>query len=208
MRLAPTPTRMANPPINSVRMPFFRILMPKSIALITPRRKSALKESATETGRAALDSMIKYGKSVTRPVRKYEVNIMMLSAADGRIETSLRVKYSCADCSESKLPTAIEKASTKRRIMPVRTICDRSTPPTAMPERSPTVDTRLSSTPKTKFLIYAAFFSVFFFTLFCQTRCGGYGVTFIGKTHENDAAGCTAQAWDRGDREFDDLAFG
>ena len=67
---------------------------------------------------------------------------------------SLRVVYSSADVSERKLPAAMENASTKMRIMPVRRMVLRDTPAAAIPERSPTVETKLSSTPKIKLRTY------------------------------------------------------
>ena len=79
-----------------------------------------------EIGSADVDSMKKYGASVMRPA-KVEANMMTLSAADARMETSFRLRYSWADCSEGKLPMAMENASTKMSTMPVRTICARGT---------------------------------------------------------------------------------
>ena len=60
--------------------------------------------------------------------------------------------YSSADCSDKKLPTPMEKASTKIKTIPVNKICFCAMPPTATPESNPTVETKLSSTPKIKFL--------------------------------------------------------
>src|SRR3989344_145846 len=58
--------------------------------------------------------------------------------------------YSFAACPERISPTPIENASTKIRTTPVRRIDERDIPAAATPERSPTVDTKLSSTPKIK----------------------------------------------------------
>src|SRR3989344_8893841 len=66
------------------------------------------------------------------------------------------VVNSSAEVSERKLPAAIENASTKMRMRPVRRIISRATPAIATPESNPTVETRLSSTPKMKLRKYAA----------------------------------------------------
>jgi len=52
----------------------------------------------------------------------------------------------------------MEKASTKMRTTPVKNISGFGRPPEATPESKPTVETRLSSTPKMKFLMYEEVF--------------------------------------------------
>src|SRR3989344_3458747 len=65
-------------------------------------------------------------------------------------DTSFFSRNSSADCSERKLPTAMENASTDTSTTPLTRIAFCGTPAIAMPERSPTVETKLSSTPNTK----------------------------------------------------------
>lgn len=59
---------------------------------------------------------------------------------------------SCAEFSDKSDPTAIEKASTKIKIVPVSKMVFVSIPTEAIPDTSPIVETKLSSTPKTKLL--------------------------------------------------------
>lgn len=62
--------------------------------------------------------------------------------------------YSSTEDSVRKLPTAIDNPSTNNKIIPVSNIVDLGTSATATPDKSPTVETKLSSTPKIKFLKY------------------------------------------------------
>ena len=62
------------------------------------------------------------------------------------------VLYSWTEYSETKLPAAIENASTNIKTMPVKNIVSRDISAMAIPDKSPTVETKLSSTPKIKFL--------------------------------------------------------
>jgi len=55
---------------------------------------------------------------------------------------------------ERKLPTAIDNPSTNNNMAPVSRMVDLGTSATATPDKSPTVETKLSSTPKIKFLKY------------------------------------------------------
>src|SRR3989338_5309476 len=57
---------------------------------------------------------------------------------------------SFVELSDKRLPTPIENASTKIRTTPARTIVLTGSPAAATPDNSPTVETRLSSTPNTK----------------------------------------------------------
>ena len=52
------------------------------------------------------------------------------------------------ESSDKKLPTPIEKPSTKIKTIPVRKMVPRGIPAIAIPDNNPTVETRLSSTPK------------------------------------------------------------
>jgi len=62
-----------------------------------------------------------------------------------------RCAYSSADDSDKKLPAAMETASTRMSTVPVSKINGRGMSEIAIPESRPTVETKLSSTPKTKF---------------------------------------------------------
>src|SRR3989338_5433159 len=92
-----------------------------------------------------------YGKRGMKPDMKYEINMVIPPTKEGRGETTSCFSYSRVDDSERKLPTPIENASTHIRTVPLKRISERPTPAAATPERSPTVDTKLSSTPNTKF---------------------------------------------------------
>ena len=72
---------------------------------------------------------------------------------------SLRFTYSSTECSDRKLPAVIEMASTKISTTPVSKMVDFGTSATAIPDNSPTVETKLSSTPKIKFLKYEIYLS-------------------------------------------------
>jgi len=50
-------------------------------------------------------------------------------------------------------------------------------------------------------------FGCFSHILLCQAGGCGDCITFVGEAHEDDAACCPPQARNRGDRQFDDLAF-
>src|SRR3989344_1126011 len=65
---------------------------------------------------------------------------------------SVPLAYPSAEDSDKKLPADMENASTNTSTTPVRKIVFPGTVARAMPESSPTVETRLSSTPKIKFL--------------------------------------------------------
>lgn len=70
---------------------------------------------------------------------------------------SRRVLNSDTDCSVRKLPTPMDIASVKIKIRPVIMIVELGTEAEATPASRPTVEDKLSSTPKVKFLIYAEF---------------------------------------------------
>ena len=91
------------------------------------------------------------------PEAKYETNIIRAPVIDFVEGTLLRLLiYSSADCSDKKLPTPIEKASTKINMIPVNKIVDLGTLAAAIPDKSPTVETKLSSTPNMKLRTYSA----------------------------------------------------
>ena len=60
--------------------------------------------------------------------------------------------YPSAEDSDKKLPADIEKASTNISTTPVTKMVSLGTVASAMPDNKPTVETKLSSTPNTKFL--------------------------------------------------------
>src|SRR3989344_6973958 len=78
----------------------------------------------------------------------------MITAARtlGFVGVSVPFAYTSAEDSDKYVPAAIEKASTNISTTPVKKIVFAGTVANAMPDSNPTVDTRLSSTPKTKFL--------------------------------------------------------
>ncbi|MDP2741273.1 MAG: hypothetical protein Q8O66_01115 [bacterium] len=128
--------------------------MPKcaNLPIVAPSRNKAQSESVMEIHKAEDTGKIIYGKSGTKPEMKYDKNIIAPSSAFCAEEVLALVAYSSAEFSERKAPTAIENASTNIRTAPVRKIMRGEVFATAMPESSPTVETKLSSTPKTKFL--------------------------------------------------------
>ena len=91
-----------------------------------------------------------------KPETKYEKNITSPSSKGTLVETLDFSRYSSVEYSERKLPTAIEKASMAIKIIPVTRMTLASIPAMAIPESRPTVETKPSSTPKTKFLKYEA----------------------------------------------------
>src|SRR3989344_4112847 len=109
-----------------------------------------------------------------KPEIKYETNIATAPLADRRMDTTACFEYSSAICSESRLPIPMENDSTKIKIVPVIRISDLPRPATATPETSPSVDARLSSTPKTKFLrINTEGFLKLMFFVFILPQTGG-----------------------------------
>jgi len=64
----------------------------------------------------------------------------------------------------------MEKASTKIKTTPVKKISDFGRPPEATPESKPTVETRLSSTPKMKFLTYEEVLIELYFFIILDSR--------------------------------------
>src|SRR3989338_2854588 len=91
-----------------------------------------------------------------KPEIKQEKNITTPSRRGTLAETLDFTRYSSEENSDRKLPTAIENASIAIKIMPVVRIIRVFIPAIAMPESRPTVETKPSSTPKTKFLKYEA----------------------------------------------------
>ena len=85
---------------------------------------------------------------------KYEQNIIAPEIKLVLFDPLIPLEYSSADNSDRKLPAAIENASTKISTTPVKKIVSLGTPAIAIPESNPTVETKLSSTPKIKFLKY------------------------------------------------------
>src|SRR3989338_594266 len=147
---AAMPTAIAIPPITTILMAFFICRRPEILARTTPRTKSAARENTIETQNADPSGSKAYGKSGIIPEQKYETNIRRPFAIEFDGDTSFFSKNSSADCSERKLPTAMENASTDTSTIPLIRMVFCGTPAIAMPERSPTVETKLSSTPNTK----------------------------------------------------------
>src|SRR3989344_2500223 len=104
-----------------------------------------------ETPSAEKVSQTAYGNRGINPETKYETNITTEAISGFRTEACARLAYSSAEDSDRKLPAAIENASTKISTTPVRKTVPRGTPAIATPESKQTVETRLSSTPNTKF---------------------------------------------------------
>ena len=86
------------------------------------------------------------------PEIKYEKNIIIPEIKLTLVVFSVPVLYPSAEYSDKKLPAAIENASTKISTAPVKKIVSLATPAIATPDNKPTVETKLSSTPKIKFL--------------------------------------------------------
>ena len=82
----------------------------------------------------------------------------MASMYERRVGESLWVSYISTSDSERKLPAAMEIASTKISMTPVVRTVSLVAPAVVIPERSPTVETKLSSTPKIKFRKYEVVF--------------------------------------------------
>src|SRR3989338_7066372 len=98
---------------------------------------------------AVFTGQMMYGASGMNPDRKYEMNMMLASKKDSVVILPPSA-FSSAEDSERYPPADIENASTRMRTTPVSKIVSLPTPADATPARSPTVETRLSSTPKTK----------------------------------------------------------
>src|SRR3989344_3372520 len=116
-----------------------------------PRANNAMNVRPIEIPNAETVSQITYGNRGMNPETKYEKNITTEAMSGFRIEARAWLAYSSAEYSERKLPAAIENASTKISTIPVRKIVPRGTPAIATPESRPTEETKLSSTPNTKF---------------------------------------------------------
>lgn len=95
-----------------------------------------------------------------KPVAKYEKNMIKAPVIVFVDDALALLMYSKVVCSDKKLPIPIDSASTRIRINPVKRIVDLETFAAAIPERSPPVDTKLSSTPNMKFFIYNALVSL------------------------------------------------
>src|SRR3989344_5960440 len=146
------PTAIAIPPTIAILEPFLIMFVPDILAPIIPKMKSAAIDRITEILMAAPAGQRIYGKSGTNPEMKYEKNITnpeMKLLLEG---VSAPILSPSAEYSERKLPAAIENASTNIKISPVKNMVPLGTLAIATPERSPTVETRLSSTPNIKFL--------------------------------------------------------
>jgi hypothetical protein len=146
------PVAMAIPPTSIIRKPFRNGDVRVSLALSNPRVNKAMHETATETGRAISVDQKPYGRSTKKPDKRYEVNIMTAEISEDASGTAMPFRNSRAELSDKRLPMHIENASTNTKISPVSRIVDLGTPTMAIPDTSPTVETRLSSTPNTKFL--------------------------------------------------------
>lgn len=106
-----------------------------------------------EAGKAVSGGNTMYGTITIKPERKYEKNITTDPEKDRLRATFDLCSNSLAELSESNEPTLMENASTKMRMIPVRSIVARGEPTAAIPDTNPTVETKLSSTPKVKFRI-------------------------------------------------------
>lgn len=109
---------------------------------------------AIDHQKACLVSMSMYGERGMRPQIMYEASMMRDATRDLLPFALLFEVDSAVSLSERKLPTDIENASTQIKMMPEITISFLSTPAEAIPAKSPTVETKLSSEPKIKFLAY------------------------------------------------------
>src|SRR3989344_5675414 len=143
---------MATPPTMAMRKAFFTTLVLEIWPLIAPRTRSATTEKSMESVKAAFTGQNTYGERGMNPETKYEQNITAPEMRLLLFGLLVPLAYSSADDSDKKLPAAIENASTKMSTAPVRKMVSRGTSAIAMPERRPTVETKLSSTPKMKFL--------------------------------------------------------
>lgn len=111
-------------------------------------------ENIIENVIAIFVGQIRYDERGINPEIKYEQNITAPEIKLVLFDLSSPLAYSSAEDSDRKLPAAIEKASTKISTTPVKKIVSLGTPAIAIPESRPTVETKLSSTPKIKFLKY------------------------------------------------------
>lgn len=129
-------------------------LMFRIFALVKPNTKRNAMLIAIDHQKAWLVSISMYGERGMRPQIIYETS-MMSEAIRELLSFIARFELdSAVSLSERKLPTDIENASTQIKMMPEITISFLSTPADAIPAKSPTVDTKLSSEPKMKFLAY------------------------------------------------------
>jgi len=124
-----------------------------TIALAYPRMPRAMRDMTIDMIKEEYPETNKYGRSGIKPATTKEANMMAAPAAgamEGLPAPALFPfsSYSSTDSSDRKLPTAMENASTAMKTMPVKSMVEFGTWPMSMPDKRPTVETRLSSTPK------------------------------------------------------------
>jgi hypothetical protein len=129
-------------------------LMFRIFALVNPNTKRNAILIAIDHQKACLVSISMYGERGMRPQIIYETSMMREAMRDLLPFAFVLEVDSAVSLSDRKLPTDIENASTQIKMMPEITISFLSTPADAIPAKSPTVDTKLSSEPKIKFLAY------------------------------------------------------
>jgi hypothetical protein len=146
------PIAMAIPPTITIRRLLLMNPTLETLALIRPKISRAIKENIIEIGSATLVCQKMYGERGMNPEMKYEKNIIIPETILRRLVWSSPLRRLSAEVSDKKLPAAIENASANIKTTPVRNIVSLGTSATAIPDKRPTVETKLSSTPKTKFL--------------------------------------------------------
>src|SRR3989344_6903176 len=101
-----------------------------------------------------------------------------MTKAEGRDRRSGRSRwcsYSSADWSDRNVPTPMDMASVNTRTKPVRTTVEAATWAEATPDNRPTVEAKLSSTPKVKLRKIEAWAAVWGFTMVKSSMCNWRG---------------------------------
>ena len=118
-----------------------------------PKIKREIILATMDHQKACCVSITKYGKRGISPEILYDTNIIAEAIIEVLFFPTILEDSSVA-VSDKKLPTDIEKASTQINTIPEISISLRATPAEAIPANNPTVETKLSSEPKMKFLVY------------------------------------------------------
>lgn len=142
--------KIAEPPIINISIAFLNTFPLNFLALIAPKTPRKKSEKKIDVLKAEELPKNMYGDSGINPAKKYEINIIKLDLTSDRWEAGVCSLSLNTECSDRKLPTPIENASTKINTTPVNTMVDDGVSAMAIPESKPTVETKESSTPKTK----------------------------------------------------------
>lgn len=154
-------------PVATAIVAITAILMP-DLMLNVGRYPSMNRQTVAKTADiyfAFTGEKIRYGDNTIAPEVKYEPNIIRPEIT-GLSLCFIFPSISCASSSVKNAPAPMDIASTITTTSPVITIARLSLFAVVIPNNIPTVDTRLSSTPNIKFLIYTVFN---FLSLFVKT---------------------------------------